>query len=111
MREKVVTDVQELAGALAEVATAGRRRFTFDEVLAAGMPAMYRRFGDQLLFLGGRVFDVGQPGAPVEVGVAANPQERRPVVADRALSVGIEYGWHHAAHCPCTLCEASREAA
>lgn len=106
-----MTDVQELAGALAEMATAGRRHFTFEEVLAAGRPAMYRKFGDHLLFLGGRVFDVGKPGAPVEVGVAARPEEPMPVVADRALSVGIEYGWRHAAGCPCSYCTASREAA
>lgn len=105
-----MTDVQELAGALAEMATAGRRRFTFEEVLAAGQPAMYRKFGDHLLFLDGRVFDVGQPSAPIEVGVASRPEEHRPV-ADRALSVGIEYGWHHAADCPCSYCGASREAA
>jgi hypothetical protein len=106
-----VTDVQELAGALAKMATAGRRSFTFEEILAAGRPAMYRKFGDHLLFLGGRVFDVREPGAPIEVGVAARPEERAPVAVDRALTVGIEYGWRHASDCPCSYCKGSREAA
>ena len=106
-----MTDVQELAGALAEMAMAGRRRFTFEEVLAAGRPAMYRKFGEHLLYLSGRLFDVREPGSPIEVGLALPPKERAPAVVDRALTVGIEYGWRHAADCPCSFCSASREAA
>jgi hypothetical protein len=111
MRERVVTDVQELAGALATVTTAGRKRLTFDEVLSAGQPAMYRSFGESLLYVGGRLFDIREPGSPIEVGLALPPQGRAPAVADRAVTVGLEYGWHHAADCPCAFCSAAREAA
>ncbi len=103
-----MTDVQELAGTLAIMATAGRRRLTFEEVLAAGQPAVYQKFGDHLLYIDGRFFDVREPGSPIEVGLASQPEEPEPLVARRA--VGVEYGWRHAADCGCSYCSA-REAA
>jgi len=109
VREGVVTNAQELEGTLAIMATEGRRRLTFEEVLASGQPAVYRRFGDHLLYVNGRFFDVHEPGAPVEVGLSARPEEPRPQIERHA--VGIEYGWRHSADCPCSYCSESREAA
>ena len=97
-----MTEVQELAGLLATRALANRR-LTFDEVLAAGQPAVYRKFGDHLLYVQGRLFDVREPAAPVEVGLSPSPQREQPA-ADRVASVGIEYGWRHSAGCPCDYC-------
>ena len=100
---------QELTGMLLKMAAAGRRRLTFDEVLAAGKPAVFRKFGDHLLYAGGHLFDVREPGAPVEVGLTPSAPES--IAAERAMTVGIEYGWRHEADCPCSFCEASDEAA
>lgn len=102
---------QELTGMLMKMAAAGRRRLTFDEVLAAGKPAVFRKFGDHLLYAGGRLFDVREPDAPVEVGLTPTPTTPESVAAERAMTVGIEYGWRHEADCPCSFCEASDEAA
>lgn len=104
-----MTEVQELVGTLAAMATAGRKRLTFEEVLAAGQPAVFREFGDHLLYVGGRFFDVHEPGSPVEVGLDLPVEEPQPQIARHA--VGIEYGWRHSAGCPCSFCSASREAA
>jgi len=98
-----VTEVQELAGMLATSAWAGRR-LTFDEVVAAGRPAVYRKFGDHLLWVQGRLFDVREPAAPVEVGLAPPSSPHRSAPIDRAASVGIEYGWRHSADCGCDYC-------
>ena len=103
-----MTDVHELAGTLAIMAT-GRRPLTFEEVLAAGQPAVYRKFGDSLLYVDGRFFDVHEPGAPVEVGLETRPEEPRLQTA--RTSVGIEYGWRHSAECACSYCSGAREAA
>ncbi len=106
-----MSDDHQVPHTLAVMATAGRRRLTFEEVLAAGRPAVYRKFGDHLLYVGGRLFDVRRPEAPtpIDVGVAstqaADESERS------RISVGIEYGWRHAAGCPCSYCSTSREAA
>ena len=98
-----MTEAQELAGVLATRAWAGRR-LTFEEVLAAGQPAVYRKFGDHLLYLRGRLFDVREPAAPVEVGLARLSSERESPPVGRAASVGIEYGWRHSAGCDCSFC-------
>jgi hypothetical protein len=108
--EGVVTE-QDLTGMLMKMAAAGRRRLTFDEVRAAGKPAVYRKFGDHLLYVGGRLFDVSEPDAPVEVGMTPAQAARESVAAERAVTVGIEYGWRHEADCPCSFCERSNEAA
>ena len=99
----------EVSGALATMAVAGRRRLTFEEVLAAGQPAVYRKFGDHLLYIDGRFFDVREPAAPTPIEVGASSPQRDALAADHA--VGIEYGWRHAADCSCSYCSVSREAA
>ena len=105
-----MTDDHQVPRTLAVMAIAGRRRLTFEEVLAAGRPAVYRQFGDDLLYVDGRLFDVRRPEAPtpIDVGLSSRAvDEREP----SRLSVGIEYGWRHAAACPCSYCSASTEAA
>jgi hypothetical protein len=104
-----VTKGYEVSGALATMAIAGRRRLTFEEVIAAGQPAVYRQFGDHLLYVEGRFFDVREPGAPTLIEVGASSSRRDAHAAHRG--VGIEYGWRHAADCSCSFCSASREAA
>ena len=104
--EGVVTK-RELTGMLTRMATAGRRGLTFDEVLAAGRPAVYRKFGDHLLYVGGRLFDVSEPYAPIEVGMASATPEP---AAERMATVGIEYGWRHEADCACSFCESDEAA-
>ncbi len=97
-----MTEVQDLAG-LVITETWGGRRLTFEEVLAAGRPAVYRKFGDHLLYVQGRLFDVHEPTAPVEVGLSL-PTSARDPLPDRAMTVGIEYGWRHSAGCGCGFC-------
>ena len=104
-----MTKGYEVSGALATMAIAGRKRLTFEEVLVAGQPAVYRQFGDHLLYVDGRFFDVREPGAPTPIEVGASSSLRDAHAAHRA--VGIEYGWRHAADCSCSYCSASREAA
>ena len=102
MREFDVSEVLELAG-LATAGSWGDRRLTFEEVLAAGQPAVYRKFGDHLLYVQGRLFDVQEPTAPIEVGLPHAASARDPLV-DRTLTVGIEYGWQHSTGCGCSFC-------
>lgn len=97
-----MTEALELAGLVATGAWGGRR-LTFEEVIAAGQPAVYRKFGDHLLYVQGRLFDVHEPTAPVEVGPPLPASAHDPLAA-RALTVGIEYGWHHSAGCGCSFC-------
>ena len=78
----------------------GRRRLALEEVVDAGRPAVYRRFGDELLFVDGTIFDVSGPGLPTELSLAV-PLDH-PRLAKHA--VGIEFGWQHALHCPCPAC-------
>ena len=102
MRENAVIEVREVAG-LVTTETWGGRRLTFEEVLAAGLPAVYRKFGDHLLYMQGRLFDVREPTAPVEV-LSLSSTADEPLPLDRGMTVGIEYGWHHSARCACGFC-------
>jgi hypothetical protein len=85
---------------MATMRQTGSRRLALEDVVAVGRPAVYRRFGDELLFLEGRIFDVSVPGSPAEVtfeSPASHPHIAR-------LAVGIEFGWQHALHCSCPVC-------
>jgi hypothetical protein len=103
-----VTEVHEPAGhelaGLVTTQTWDGRRLTFEEVLAAGQPAVYRKFGDHLLYVHGRLFDMHEPAAPVEVSLTLPSSKRGGPQVDRALTVGIEYGWRHPAGCDCSFC-------
>jgi hypothetical protein len=73
-----------------------RRRLSLEEVLEAGLPAVYQRYGDRLLFTDGRIFDASDPEALAEIPL---------ILADGSLeTVGLEFGWKHAGDCPCHLC-------
>ncbi len=95
-----MSDGRKVKGALATIDPTGRRRLSFREVVGSGQPAVYRQFGDSLLFVDGTLFDVRTPGSPIKLGLKLPPDD--PHFARRA--VGIEYGWRHALHCPCDVC-------
>jgi hypothetical protein len=90
-----VADAILIDGVLAAPGRAGRR-LCLEEVLEAGLPAVYQRYGERLLYLEGRIFDASDPGALAEVAV----------IAAGAVSeaVGLEFGWQHAADCSCAFC-------
>ena len=95
-----MSDRRKVKGALTAIHPTGRRRLSFREVIDSGRPAVFRQFGDSLLFVDGTVFDVIKPGSPIELGLKVPLED--PYFARRA--VGIEYGWRHALHCPCDVC-------
>jgi hypothetical protein len=95
-----VSDRRKVKGALAAIHPTGRRRLSFREVVNSGRPAVYRQFGDSLLFVDGTLFDVLKPGSPIELGLKVPLED--PHFVRRA--VGIEYGWRHALDCSCDAC-------
>jgi hypothetical protein len=86
--------------ALAAIHPAGRRRLSLNEVIETGRPAVYRQFGDALLFMDGKLFDVIEPGSPTELWRKALPDDPR----FERRAIGIEYGWRHVSGCPCDFC-------
>ena len=80
----------------------GRRRLSFEEVVASGRTAVFQEFGDLLLYLEGTVFILKDADPPSDV------QATTPVLEPRALvhAVGFESGWRHAAGCDCPVCAA-----
>ena len=95
-----MSDGRKVEGALAAIEPTGRRRLSFAEVIYTGRPAVYRQFGDALLYLDGTFFDVLRPGSPIELGLKVPLED--PHFARRA--VGIEYGWRHESACSCEFC-------
>jgi hypothetical protein len=90
-----MTDTGLIEGMLATDSRA-RRRLSLDEVLAAGLPATYQRYGDRLLYLDGRIFDASDPNALAEIS---------PIAPGATVSaVGLEFGWRHAGGCACRFC-------
>ncbi len=90
--------LDEIAGRIP--ARPGRRRLSFEEVVAAGRPAVFSDFGDSLLYLDGKVFVLREADLP------ADPAVLPPVLDMRAMvrAVGIETGWRHAEDCDCDVC-------
>jgi hypothetical protein len=81
----------------------GRRRLSFDEVVALGLPAFYESHGDRLLYLNGSIFDASDPASLVGEG--------SPLMTGGGLqAVGIEFGWRHADDCSCACCSPERAA-
>jgi hypothetical protein len=74
-----------------------RRRLSFEEVVQAGLPAAFRDFGEALVFLDGKLFDVSQPEAVVELPLD-----------DAGPVNGLEFGWRHAVGCRCRFCQSVR---
>jgi hypothetical protein len=88
----------------------GRRKLPIEEVTSSGAPAAFQAFGESLLYLEGRVFDLRHDGSPA--GERLCPTMLDPAVLRYA--VGIEYGWQHVEGCRCETClahHAQREAA
>ncbi len=77
-------------------ASRAKRRLSFEEVLEAGLPAVYQQFGEQLLYMDGRFFDARDPSALAEIPliVAGAPDQ----------AVGVEFGWQHSGDCSCLFC-------
>jgi len=80
----------------------GRNMLTFDEVVASRRAAVFREFGDLLLYLGDKVF-ILQDSDP-----HTHPDAAPPVIDPHSLvhAVGIETGWRHAEGCDCDFCSA-----
>ena len=64
-----VTDPHKIERTLAAMRPAGRRLLSLKDVIESGRPAVYRRFGDELLFMDGTLYDVGQASRPTELEV------------------------------------------
>jgi hypothetical protein len=95
-----VPDPHHIERALAAMRPAGRRLLSLKDVIETGRPAVYRRFGDELLFMDGTLYDVGQENRPTELDLQIPLHDPR----FENETVGIEYGWRHALGCPCPLC-------
>ena len=90
-----------VGGLLARLAAArGKRCLSSAEVLASGEPALFEDFGERLLYADGRLIDL----------VAARDTHDGALIAPLLplsiieTGVGLEFGWHHAAACPCAAC-------
>jgi hypothetical protein len=76
------------------------RLLFFDEVEAAGLPAVFASFGDLLLYREGIVYALPpsvDPADPVQVDDLADAYALR-------HRVGIEFPWRHTAGCGCRFC-------
>jgi len=71
-------------------------RLSLEDVLSAGLPAVYRDHGEHLLFRDGRIFDGSSVGT--------SPVEPIMVLDRGAEAVGLEFGWRHVAGCSCRFC-------
>jgi hypothetical protein len=77
-----------------------RRRLTLDEVRQARVPAVFRDFGDNLVYIGGTVYSLPAESDPHDL-------ETNLALPDTYVitnGVGIEFGWEHLHDCDCPLC-------
>jgi hypothetical protein len=77
-----------------------RRRLTLDEVRQASVPAVFRAFGDNLVYLGGTVYSL--PAEPDPDALETNLALPGTYVVSE--EVGIEFGWEHLHGCDCPFC-------
>ena len=90
-----MADARPIERVFAE-ASRGKRRLSLEEVLQAGLPAVYQQYGDRLLYMDGTIFDATDPRAVTEIPL---------IVAGAATqAVGLEFGWRQAGDCPCPFC-------
>jgi len=77
-----------------------RPRLSLEDVVAAGLPAVYQDFGEHLLYRDGTIFDSARTG----------PSGEHPILELQSLddAVGLEFGWRHASGCTCGYCQAGR---
>jgi hypothetical protein len=90
-----MTDGEQIERVFAEASRA-RHRLSLEEVLSAGLPALYREFGERLLYLDGVIFDASDSSSPSEIPLG--------LVGELDQAVGLEFGWQHAGDCSCLLC-------
>jgi hypothetical protein len=90
-----MTDRRLVERFLAETGRA-RRRLSLAEVMNAGLPAVYQQYGEQLVYLDGRILDASDPSSPSETSLIVEGE------ADQA--VGVEFGWRHTGDCHCRFC-------
>lgn len=76
------------------------RRLTLGEVREAAVPAVFRAFGDHLLYMEGKVY--GLPADPLSGDLRSHLALPETYVVHE--TVGIEYGWEHLEGCRCGLC-------
>ena len=86
-----IVDERYIEQVLTETGRA-RRRLSLTDVVNAGLPAVYSQFGEQLLFMDGRIYDASDPSLLTEVPIAATGESDE--------TVGLEFGWQHAGDCP-----------
>ncbi len=80
----------------------GTRSLSIEEVKASGTPASFQGFGESLLYIDGRLFDLRHDALPAQQRFC--PPMLEPDVL--RYGVGIEYGWRHIQGCCCAFCEA-----
>ncbi len=80
-----MSDRGKVKGTLAAIHPTGRRRLSFREVVDCGQPAVYRQFGDSLLFVDGTLFDVLTPASPLKLGLKLPPKD--PHFARRVVGI------------------------
>jgi hypothetical protein len=90
-----MADRGQVESVLAEASHA-RRRLSLEEVVDAGLPAVYQGFGERLLYVDGTIFDARDPSAPAEIPLGVGGE------SDQA--VGLEFGWQHVGDCSCLFC-------
>ena len=71
-------------------------RLSLEDVVSAGLPAVYRDHGEHLIFRDGGIFDGSSIGE--------SPVEPIMVLDSGDEAVGLEFGWRHVAGCSCGLC-------
>jgi hypothetical protein len=81
----------------------GRKMLSFDEVMASDRPAVFREFGDSLLYVDGRVYILNG------IDLLGDPEIAPPVLDPEysVRAVGIEVGWRHVEGCDCEYCTES----
>jgi len=90
-----MSDTGFVEGVLAGARRA-RRRLSIEEVLEAGLPAVYEQYGERLLYLDGRILDASDPAALGEVMAVSTGTSNQ--------AVGLDFGWRHVSECSCVHC-------
>ena len=80
--------------------TRGGGRLSSADVLISGEPALFDDFGERLLYADGRLIDLTAARRSSD-GELLAPLLPASIIE---TGVGLEFGWHHAAACPCAAC-------
>jgi len=77
-----------------------RPRLSLEDVVAAGLPAVFQDFGEHLIYRDGTIFDSAHDGPLGEHAIHVGDGLDE--------TVGLEFGWRHASGCGCCYCQAGR---